>query len=389
MQTKLHPYLSRLDHLRFYAASLVVLFHFFHTHAGDLRAGNPLVSLIDEGHSGIALFMVISGFIFTVIAGNQQLSYGGFMRNRVLRIYPLFVFAVFLQLLFSTYNDQRNYGFIQLIGWLVPFRSDTVPLSPYFVQLWTIWVEFQFYLIFPFLLIFSRRFGARYLWGLLALLLVTRALIFAASGSVRFLAYETIFGRLDQFIVGMLLARMYIDQIAIKKIALHTLNPLWLLLASLAVLLGLHAFSLQVGFSNLVSVWWIIWPPIEAALWAAFMWAYLHTRWPGPLALRQRADATLAALGSISFSVYVMHNLVIAAVNARVPLLPVPGGPLLQAMVTGALVVLPATLAVATLTYWLIERPFLAMRSPYTTPNTPLSQPHPFVAPKSSKSATL
>lgn len=372
MQTPQHPYLSRLDHLRFLAASLVVMFHFFHTKQGDLRQGNPLVSLIDEGHSGIALFMVISGFIFTVIAGNQQLSYSGFIRNRILRIYPLFVFAVFLQLLFSTYNDQRNYGFVQLIGWLVPFRSDTVPLSPYFVQLWTIWVEFQFYLIFPFLLAFSRRFGARYLWGLLGLLMLVRALIFAASGSVRFLAYETIFGRLDQFVIGMLVARIWMTYAAIKSAStddahqpVPTGNPFWLLLATLAVLLGLHAFSWRVGFSELASPIWIIWPPIEAALWAGLLWTYLTTRWPGPQALRRRVDATLAALGSISFSIYVMHNLVIAAVNARLPLLPVPGGPLVQTLATGALVVLPATLAVATLTYWVIERPFLTLRKRY------------------------
>lgn len=363
MQTPQHPYLSRLDHLRFLAASLVVVFHFFHTHVGDLRQGNALVSLVDEGHTGIALFMVISGFIFTVIAGNSDVRYWGFMRSRVLRIYPLFVFAVFLQLLFSTYHDHRNYGFIQLIGWLVPFRSETVPLSPYFVQLWTIWVEFQFYLIFPFLLLFSRRFGVRYLWGVLGLLLLVRALIFAASGSVRYLAYETIFGRLDQFIVGMLLARIWLARAAIKKEA--NLNPLWLLGATLIVLLGLHAFSWEVGFSELKSPLWIVWPPIEAALWAGFMWCYLNTRWAGPLALRTKVDSTLAALGSISFSVYVMHNLVIAAYNAQLPMLTFAGGPITHAISTGLFVVLPVTLACATVTYWLIERPFLDMRRNY------------------------
>lgn len=149
------------------------------------------------------------------------------------------------------------------------------------------------------------------------------------------------------------------------QLPLPLANPIWLLLAALAVLLGLHAFSWRVGFSELASPLWIAWPPIEAALWAGLLWAYLHTRWPGPLALRRRVDATLAALGSISFSTYVMHNLVIAAVNARLPLLPVPGGPLAQTLATGALVVLPATLAVATVTYWVIERPFLALRKSY------------------------
>ena len=106
-------------------------------HLPDLRSGNPLVSLVDEGHSGVALFMVVSGFIFTVIAGAREVHYGGFLRNRIIRIYPLFVFAVFLQLFISTYNDHRNYGLLQVLAWLIPFRSDTVPLSPQFAQLWT------------------------------------------------------------------------------------------------------------------------------------------------------------------------------------------------------------------------------------------------------------
>ena len=366
MQTTQHAYLSRLDHLRFFAAALVVIFHYFHTRLGDLRSGNPLVSLVDEGHTGIALFMVISGFIFTVIAGNRHIHYGGFIKNRLLRIYPLFIFAVFLQLFISTYNDQRNYGFLQLLGWLMPFRSETVPLSPYFVQLWTIWVEFQFYLIFPFLLAFSRRHGVRYLWGWLGLLILVRALVFAASGSVRFVAYETIFGRLDQFIVGMLLARLWQARTERTGAAPEpTLSPLWLSLASLGVLLGLHLFSRKVGFSDLVSPFWIIWPGLEAALWAGFLWAYLCTRWSGPLALRRRVDSVLSALGAASFSIYVMHNLVIAAVKAHFTGIVTGAGPVADAVATAVLVVLPAVLAVAAVTYHLIERPFLALRGPY------------------------
>lgn len=366
MQTTQHSYLSRLDHLRFFAAALVVIFHYFHTKIGDLRSGNPLVSFIDEGHTGIALFMVISGFIFTVIAGERHIHYGGFIKNRVLRIYPLFIFAVFLQLFVSTYNDQRNYGFLQLLGWLMPFRSETVPLSPYFVQLWTIWVEFQFYLIFPFLLAFSRRHGSRYLWAWLGLLILVRALVYAASGSVRFIAYETIFGRLDQFIIGMLLARLW--QVRASKAGgavVPHLSPLWLALAGLAVLLGLHAFSRKVGFSELASPFWIIWPGLEAALWAGVVWAYLCTRWPGPQALRQRIDRTLAALGAVSFSTYVLHNLVIAAYNARLSTLTTGAGPAADAAATGALLVLPAVLALSAITYQLIERPFLALRGNY------------------------
>lgn len=372
MQTRQYPYLSRLDHLRFLAAALVVLFHFFHRHVGDLRSGNPLVSFIDEGHTGIALFMVISGFIFTVIAGDQDVRYGGFIRNRILRIYPLFVFAAFLQLMVSTYNDHRNYGFLQLLGWLMPFRSETIPLSPYFAQLWTIWVEFQFYLLFPFLIAFSRRFGQRYLWSLLGLLLVIRALVFAASGSVRFLAYESIFGRLDQFLVGMLLASAWLARSARQaprgEGGPAGLSPLWLVPASVAVILGVHLFSLRAGFSNIASPVWIIWPAIEAALWAGFLWAYLLARWPSLPVVGPALDRGLAALGAVSFSIYVMHNLVIAALQAHVPLLPIGESVGAQAVATGLLVVMPAVLALSAVTYTLIEKPFLAMRGRYLAP---------------------
>ncbi len=368
MKTTQHAYLSRLDHLRFFAAALVVLFHYFHTKVGDLRSGNPLVSLIDEGHTGIALFMVISGFIFTVIAGDRPIHYGGFIRNRILRIYPLFVFAVFLQLFISTYNDHRNYGFLQLLGWLMPFRSETVPLSPYFAQLWSIWVEFQFYLIFPFFLAFSRRQGARYLWAWLGLLILVRALVFAASGSVRFLAYETIFGRLDQFILGMLLGRYWLARQQTDKEDADMkprLSPIWLIMAGATVTVGVHLFSRKVGFSETTSSFWIVWPGLEAGLWALFTLVYLNTRWIGPDAVRKGIDTSLAALGTVSFSTYVMHNLVIAAINARLPGLGVGSGAVADAIATGAMLVLPAVLMVAAATYHLIERPFLTLRRPY------------------------
>ena len=363
MQTQQRSYLSRLDHLRFLAASLVVLFHFFHHTQGDLRSGNPLVSLIDEGHTGIALFMVISGFIFTVIAGNKDIHYAGFIRNRIIRIYPLLIVAACLQLYISTYNDHRNYGFIQLLGWLVPFRSETIGLSPYFQQMWTIWVELQFYLLFPFLILFAKRYGNAYLWGVLALLVLLRSLVFAASGEVRYIAYETLFGRLDQFVLGMLLGRMWVARD--KDQENFQLNVLWLLPITALVLTGLHLFSLKVGFAEIKSPAWVVWPFIEGAMWSGFVWVYLQARWPGPQFLKLAVDKGLAALGAISFSTYVFHNLVLAAYNQHAGIVHFSGREMIDTILTGLVCVLPLVMLMSAITYHLIERPFLSLRRGY------------------------
>ena len=389
MQTQQHPYLTRLDHLRFFAASLVVLFHFFHHTQGDLRSNNPLVSLIDEGHSGIALFMVISGYIFTVIAGDKGIDYAGFVRSRAIRIYPLLIVAACLQLFISTYNDHRNYGFLQLLGWLVPFRSETIGLSPYFQQMWTLWVEMQFYLIFPFLIIFVRRYGWGYLLGVLALTFLLRALVFVASGEVRFIAYETLFGRLDQFVIGMLLGRLWLhkglevghekraqtekrahadarpEQIADASGEKAGIHWAWLVPAGALVLSTLHLFSQYVGFSDLKSPVWVVWPLVEALVWAAFVWAYLRAVWPDFGACNRVTDGALAALGAISFSTYVFHNLVLAAYHQRAGVLAFTGLQKLDTFLTGALLVLPLVLLVSALTYHTIEKPFLTMRRGY------------------------
>jgi len=349
------PYLERLDHLRLLAAALVVCFHAFHRHVGNLRPDNPLLSLIDEGHTGIGLFMVISGFIFTVITHGVQVQYWGFLRNRAIRIYPLFLFGVFLTLTISTYNEHANYGLATFLEWVIPFRASSVSSSTHFVQLWTIWVEFQFYLVFPFLKAFADRHGARYLLGWILLLVALRAAIFLLYGSVRFVAYESIFGRLDQFLVGMLAAGLWLARPG------RFGHPLHLVLAALAALAAVHWMNRQGGHVRLDAAWWIAWTTLEALVWAWVALAWLdfrHRPWPA-------FERALAGLGAMSFSIYVMHNFVLAVIDRGLGPLPLAADPVRAAALNALLVALPLAVLAAWPTYRLIERPFLALRGRY------------------------
>jgi peptidoglycan/LPS O-acetylase OafA/YrhL len=200
--------------------------------------------------------------------------------------------------------------------------------------------------------------------------------VFAASGEVRYIAYETLFGRLDQFVVGMLLGRMWVGndqtQNQVPKDT-HSLNAWWLLPAAILVLAVLHVFSLNVGFAELKSPVWVVWPLIEGAVWGVFVWVYLKARWPGPMALKSNIDKALASLGAVSFSTYVFHNLVLAAYNNFAGTVHFTGLARFDTILTGLLVVLPLVLLMSALTYKLIEKPFLSMRKGYLSPG---KQPH-------------
>lgn len=65
-------------------------------------------------------------------------------------------------------------------------------------------IEIQFYWVFPFLLLFTKRYGSLYLLGLLLLFLLLRGMVWVDKGTVKGLSYWTIFGRADQFIVGII-----------------------------------------------------------------------------------------------------------------------------------------------------------------------------------------
>lgn len=51
-------------------------------------------ALLDEDHTGVALFMTLSAYLFAKLLDGKSISYPAFLWNRVLRLVPLLLLVI-------------------------------------------------------------------------------------------------------------------------------------------------------------------------------------------------------------------------------------------------------------------------------------------------------
>ncbi|MDP2293086.1 MAG: acyltransferase [Actinomycetota bacterium] len=356
-------YLAGVDHLRGYAAVLMVVYHGVQQVSNRVfpRVHDPLSALVVEGHTAVALFMVLSGFILTYGVGERPIRYGGFMKNRVLRVVPMYVVVVVV----GMYTFSGAYSLSGVFQYFTLQATPPLPMAsfgPWSAVLWTISVEFSLYLLFPFLVRFLQREGVRYLVGLLLLTNVLRLLSAATNrAAIRDLSYWTIVGRIDQFVLGMIAAWL------IKRGMLRLAGTQAVLLALAAfagVCCALWWFNANGSFYG-NAVWKAQWPLVEGALWALFVAGYvLASRgWTG------RVKHWLTLPGIVSYSAYLLHFVLVSVVADR--MWNVLDGSVANAALLTVVVILPATFALSTLCYLVVERPFMQMRVRYVATPEP------------------
>lgn len=354
--------LDRIDHLRFAAALMVMIWHFAHAYVPEpLLPRLPLLAILSEGHTGVALFCVISGFIFAWLYLEKPIRYSQFAADRFRRIAPLFFFWIAFSFFLGNWDQ------LAIIGTLITglFKRGSFPA--YIEQGWTILVEAQFYAVFPFLLVFLRKYGAVYLVGLWGFLLFVRFGFFLDRGDVFFLSYATIFGRMDQFIAGMLVAYFFRTR-ALARSAKGALMALGVS-AAVGLVLFYEAFTRYGGvfgqsgpFPFHKSIW-ITLPSIEAVCYAAILAGYLAASAVN-LAIVRPLAAAAAYGGRISYSLYLNHLFVFLAIHAAFKSVGYKPEMWEEATLACLVVGLPAAFAFSTGTYFLIERPFLDLRKP-------------------------
>jgi len=333
-------YRNDIDGLRAVAVIPIVLYH----------AG---VSRISGGFIGVDVFFVISGYLITsiMIADMEagRFSILDFYRRRTVRIFPalftmlIVVMAVGMATLFP--GDLRSLaasaaaaaGFVSNIWFELTTgyfgqAAETKPL----LHTWSLGVEEQFYLVHPLLLVLVRRFAParlKLVLGLTALASFVLGLVLVLPLHLATDAFYALPGRIWELGLGALVAVGAAPEVT-KGRARDALA-----LAGLG-LIGLGYAVIRPD--SLFPAPWALLPALGTALLVAYG--------AGAVTERVLAWGPLRWVGAISYSLYLWHWPIITFWRLRHDMALTPAD-------TAIVVVL--SLAAATASHVLIEKPFL------------------------------
>jgi peptidoglycan/LPS O-acetylase OafA/YrhL len=163
-------YRPELDALRFFAFIGVFLYHVIlpdqiaaapHFFAQFPMLAGPVIAIHNIGEIGLPLFFLLSAYLIAELLMREQeqsgtVHLGPFYIRRILRIWPLYYFALALALGNAFYRHSPDQIFF--VGACAVFLGNwsnlvhPIPWGNPFGPLWSISVEEQFYLVFPVIL---------------------------------------------------------------------------------------------------------------------------------------------------------------------------------------------------------------------------------------------
>jgi peptidoglycan/LPS O-acetylase OafA/YrhL len=309
--TKAITRLPSLTGLRIFAAVAV-----FASHVGPPHgASAPLKAFFESGYMGVTLFFTLSGFVLTInyfdrLAQPTASRIWRFGVARFARIYPLYILILFYILV-----RQHAFG-VGIEGWwehvlaIQAWDTDLAQTYNFNGPAWSVSVECFLYACFPILVLILVR-----LRTVRAVLLATIATSLVLAGlatwfvlahranlpwpnsqSAHHWLYVIPITRLGDFVLGILVARMYI-QMRGRGMASQIGGPL--AIASALVIIALMAWP-----ANVYSAW--SWDVAYALPSAALIFGLAMA--PSSISARVLSLPALVLLGESSYAFYLVHE---------------------------------------------------------------------------------
>jgi len=361
-------HIPALDGIRGLAILLVLCFHLF---TSNPETGHWFFDFANRTilsfYLGVNLFFVLSGFLITGILLNtlhQPHFFKTFYIRRTLRIFPLYYGVLFLLLLLT-----RPLHFVWS-GWQyyyltysanLPFWRTQAPfLGPFLINhFWSLQVEEQFYLVWPFLVYRIKRLRSLIRLSLIACLaiLLLRIVLVLLRHQLQnvYLPYSPTFSCGDNLLFCCGLCCLL--RTSARQRVLDLAPRLFAIGATILVCAGLyyHGLGFQTNFFMPTFGFTIVGVSC-AALIAMALRAKSKTQ-------RIFENKTLRFFGKYSYGLYVFHYCVHGVFSSPIrAFMNEHFHSKALAVLAGACLVMAITLAIALLSYHFYEAPFLKLK---------------------------
>ncbi len=320
-------YFPSLNGLRFIAAFVVIVHHL-----EQIKLFFGLPSLFYKWHFikivgelGVTLFFTLSGFLITYLLLAEKERFGTvfakeFYVRRILRIWPLYYLLIILGLFvlphidffkIPVYTEGVQYRFgLKTFFYLILFPnvvSNLYAYMPYIAQTWSIGIEEQFYLIWPWIVKKSSNYLKVLFTIVFGLLILTNILYQFADHSEDI--SQTSSATKTVTFVYKFFAMLRIGCMAIGGIGAYYLyTQKWAILKpifssfaqimSTGLVLGMMFFGVEIPYIN--------------HEFYSFLFIIIILNFAAnPNCLASLENKVLDYLGKISYSIYMWHNIAI------------------------------------------------------------------------------
>ncbi len=331
-------YFPGMNGIRFFAAFSVILHHIEQT---KFWINDPVTNRYPNiwqtmfcdniGHKGRIIFFVLSGFLITYlflaeIRKTGTLNLQKFHTRRALRVWPvyilvvLFAFAILPLYTNILQSDGTSFNSELYDGYWIKFAVVVLMLANFarfifepilgVTQLWSIAVQEQFYMVWPFLTRFFKNHFLRFVIIFIIFKVSMEIMmkmylenysvypnsIITQPRLVTLIKWWEIFA-VDQLAIGALCAYILINNI--RKVLDFIYHPM---VISIFILIYIYLFFIKVDFYGHTFVEGVI---------AAVLMMNISTNAKFPVKLENRV---FNYLGNISYGIYLFHNICIISV---------------------------------------------------------------------------
>ena len=297
-------HMVQLDALRAFAVGLVLFYHFW----------RPARQSVHFGGIGVRVFFVLSGFLITgiLLQSRKRLDSGEtaagiairrFYIRRFLRIFPLYYLALAIAWYGNVYGARPgmlwHVSYLSNVYFFLENASQPGHWGGHVAHLWSLAVEEQFYLVWPWVILFApRRWLPRIVLGVVALGPLFRLVVFSMTGND--LTSILPLGNIDSLGLGAYLAMTVAPEFA----SLPQVRPI----GPAALWAGVLLFAAHqaVGDTDGSSLFRIV--AFDLAVALAAVWVVARAaQGLGGVAGTILEFAPLRYIGTISYGIYVYH----------------------------------------------------------------------------------